>query len=201
MTEENKQNSGQLQGPPGADEPSQGTGAPETAGRGPAQEAPSLSCPASGQTQERKSEPTGAKEDVVGVVVVTHGYVCGDLVSAAEAIVGPLPRVVSVPTDAREPAESIRQRVTDAVAAANTGRGVLILTDLHGSTPANACAAFLRMPDVEVLFGVNLPMLIKLSTCDRRFLTARQLGQLLLETGRRSIRLGSEMLRGPEAEP
>jgi PTS system mannose-specific IIA component len=136
----------------------------------------------------------GGQAPEVGVVVVTHGCVCGDLVSAAEAIVGSLPDVVSVPTDAAEQAPVIQRRVAEAVAAADCGGGVLILTDLHGSTPANACIAQLERHDVEVLFGINLPMLIKLSTCDRRSLRPQQLGELLRDTGRRSIRLGSEMV-------
>lgn len=129
----------------------------------------------------------------VGVVVVTHGCVCGDLVSAAEDIVGSLGDVVSVPTDLGEAPPVIQRRVSAAVAAADRGGGVLILTDLHGSTPANACIAQLGRHGVEVLFGVNLPMLIKLSTCDRRALRPQQLGELLRDTGRRSIRLGSEL--------
>ena len=129
----------------------------------------------------------------VGVVVVTHGCACGDLVAAAETIVGGLPDVVSVPTDPREDPLAIQQRVTESVAAADHGCGVLILTDLHGSTPANACIAQLKRPGVEVLFGINLPMLLKLSTCDRRSLRPQQLGELLRDTGRRSIRLSSEM--------
>jgi len=133
----------------------------------------------------------------IGVVVVTHGCVCGDLVSAAEAIVGELEDVISVPTDAQELAPAIQQRVSEAVAAADRGGGILILTDLHGSTPANACIAQLQRPDVEVLFGVNLPMLIKLSTCDRRALRPHELGELLRDTGRRSIRLGTEMTVPP----
>ena len=134
-----------------------------------------------------------AGEREVGVVVVTHGCVCGDLVSAAETIVGVLPDVVGVPTDPGEPPPDIQRRVAEAVAAADRGGGVLILTDLHGSTPANACIAQIGRHGVEVLFGVNLPMLIKLSTCDRWNLTSQQLGELLRDTGRRSIRLGSEM--------
>ena len=144
------------------------------------------------------TEPQGAAprsgDGEVGVVVVTHGCACGDLVAAAEAIVGGLPDVVSVPTDPREDPLAIQQRVSAAVAAADRGQGVLILTDLHGSTPANACIAQLGRRNVEVLFGINLPMLIKLSTCDRRSLGPQQLGELLRDTGRRSIRLGSEML-------
>ncbi|MBI5480919.1 MAG: PTS fructose transporter subunit IIA [Deltaproteobacteria bacterium] len=143
---------------------------------------------------------TGAPDPEVGVVLVTHGCVCGDLVRAAEEIVGTIPDVVSVPTDATEAPPSIQRRVAEAVTAADRGGGVLILTDLHGSTPANACLAQIRRPGVEVLFGVNLPMLIKLSTCDRRSLRPQQLGELLRDTGRRSIRLGSEMVPPPASE-
>jgi mannose PTS system EIIA component len=143
---------------------------------------------------------TSAPDGGVGVVVVTHGCACGDLVAAAEAIVGEIPDVVSVPTDPREDSPSIQRRVTQAVDAADHGAGVLILTDLHGSTPANACLAQGKRHGVEVLFGVNLPMLIKLSTCDRRSLRPQQLGELLRDTGRRSIRLSSEMAPTPGPE-
>jgi PTS system mannose-specific IIA component len=142
----------------------------------------------------------GATGPEVGVVVVTHGCACGDLVAAAESIVGDLPDVVSVPTDTREDSPTIQRRVTAAVTAADQGVGVLILTDLHGSTPANACLAQVGLRGVEVLFGVNLPMLIKLSTCDRRALRPKQLGELLRDTGRRSIRLGSELGAAPSPE-
>jgi mannose PTS system EIIA component len=135
----------------------------------------------------------GGEQPIVGVVVVTHGCVCGDLVDAAENIVGNLRGVARVATHGHEPAEAIHARVAEAVAAVDRGRGVLLLTDLHGSTPANACMSLYGPADVEVLFGVNLAMLIKLSTCDREHMGARQLGELLLETGRRSIRLGSEL--------
>jgi PTS system mannose-specific IIA component len=134
----------------------------------------------------------------VGVVVVTHGLACDDLVNAAEAIVGAIADVVSVPTEFREAADSIQRRVGEAVGTADLGRGVLLLCDLHGSTPANACQALVEPGRIDVVYGVNLPMLIKLSTCDRRAMGPTELGEFLRETGRRSIRLGSE-LRGPGA--
>jgi PTS system mannose-specific IIA component len=157
------------------------------------------------RTRFESAEPGGGGPagvaPVVGVVVVTHGLACGDLVTAAEAIVGPLPDIVSVPTDLREPVDVIQRRVAAAAAAADQGHGVLLLCDLHGSTPANACQALVATGVVDVLYGVNLAMLIKLSTCDRRNTGPTELGAYLRDTARRSIRLGSEMPGGGAAKP
>jgi len=112
------------------------------------------------------------------------------MVSTAESIVGPLDvRIITV-CSGTDP-EHVRQRVSSAITDLDTGAGVLVLTDLCGSTPANMCQSVVRqLEGCEVLSGLNLPMLIKLSTCDRTA-GAPQLAEELLDTSRRSIVVGS----------
>jgi mannose/fructose-specific phosphotransferase system component IIA len=124
-----------------------------------------------------------------GVLLVAHGDYGARMVEAAEAIVGPLEiRVVTVRPEA-EPHE-VGSSVEAGIAEQDSGGGVLVLTDLCGSTPANVCQAVVgERADCEVLSGLNLPMLIKLSTCDRS-IGAHQLAQELMATSRRSIVVG-----------
>lgn len=130
----------------------------------------------------------------VGLVIVTHGA-CGEaLLSAASDIVGPVPMSASVSVHPSERFEDIVRRVADACTQVDRGGGILIMTDVHGSSPFRACAAMADgTRSVEIVCGVNLPMLIKLVTCDRRGLTPAKVADLVKEVGKRSIRLGSEL--------
>jgi PTS system mannose-specific IIA component len=135
-------------------------------------------------------------------VIVTHGA-CGEaLLRAASDIVGPVPVSASVSVEPSERFEDVVQRVADACSEVDRGIGILIMTDVHGSSPFRACAA---MADgsrpVEIVCGVNLPMLIKLATCDRRGQTPARVAELVKEVGKRSIRLGSELTGNFPAVP
>jgi mannose PTS system EIIA component len=130
----------------------------------------------------------------VGLVIVTHGA-CGEaLLRAASDIVGPIAAAATVSVEPSERFDEVVLRVGGACDAVDTGTGLLILTDVHGSSPFRACAA---MADgtraLEIVCGVNLPMLIKLATCDRRGLPPAKVAELVKEVGKRSIRLGSEL--------
>jgi mannose PTS system EIIA component len=136
----------------------------------------------------------GGKDAIVGVVVVTHEGAADALLLAAKAIVGPLPATVGVPVPVGEPQPTIVERLSRACAQVDEGAGVLLLVDLHGSTPFHAAMAMLDgTRPAEVLCGVNLAMLMKLSTADRADGPPVALAELLRECGRRSIRLGSEL--------
>ena len=130
----------------------------------------------------------------VGLVIVTHGA-CGEaLLRAASDIVGPVSASAWVSVEPADRFDDVVGRVAQACDAVDTGTGLLILTDVHGSSPFRACAA---MADgsraVEIVCGVNLPMLIKLATCDRRDQPPAKVAELVKEVGKRSIRLGSEL--------
>jgi mannose/fructose-specific phosphotransferase system component IIA len=130
----------------------------------------------------------------VGLVIVTH-EACGEaMLHAAADIVGPVPASVAVSVEPSERFEDLVHRVSDACDRVDSGTGLLILTDVHGSSPFRACAAMADgKREVEIVCGVNLPMLIKLATCDRSGLSPAKVAELIKEVGKRSIRLGSEL--------
>jgi len=130
----------------------------------------------------------------VGVVVVTHDGAAHCLLGAARNILGNLPASQAVSTSMSESLAEIAEKVDVAVAQVDAGAGALILVDVHGATPYNAAMKSLGGErSVEVVCGVNLPMLLKISTCDRRHETPGELAQRLCDIGRRSIRVGSEL--------
>ena len=100
---------------------------------------------------------------MIGVVVVTHGQLATELVNATETIVGDLPRFAAVSIGWHEDTADARGEIAQAIARVDQGQGVLILTDMFGGTPCNLAMTFLAENKVEVITGVNVPMLIKLS--------------------------------------
>lgn len=131
---------------------------------------------------------------MIGVVVVTHGQLATELLNAAETIVGGLPRFAAVSIGWHEDTEDARAEIAQAIARVTQDRGVLILTDMFGGTPSNLAMTFLG-DTVEVITGVNLPMLIKLADLGERadLLTA---AREMREQGRAAIWVASDLLRG-----
>jgi mannose PTS system EIIA component len=132
---------------------------------------------------------------MIGVVVVTHGQLATELVNAAETIVGELPRFAAVSIGWHEDTEDARNEIAQAIARVNDGTGVLILTDMFGGTPSNLAMTFLAEERVEVITGVNLPMLIKLVNMPQPsdlLAVARD----MREHGRNAIWVASDLLRG-----
>jgi PTS system mannose-specific IIA component len=135
----------------------------------------------------------------VGVVVVTHGQLATELLNAAEMIVGDLPRFTAVSIGWHDDMRIARDAIERAIARVDRGGGVLVLTDMFGGTPSNLGLAFLEAGRVEVVTGVNLPMLIKLAKAPpEQDLLA--LGRTLCEHGRAAIRVASDLLRA-DREP
>jgi PTS system mannose-specific IIA component len=130
-------------------------------------------------------------------VVVTHGQLAAELLNAAEMIVGDLPGFAAVSIGWHDDVTVARAALAAAIGKVSTPAGVLLLTDMFGGTPANLGLAFLEAGRVEVVTGVNLPMLITLARAsddDDLLVRARKLG----EHGRTAIRVASDLLR---AEP
>src|SRR3954451_15302057 len=100
---------------------------------------------------------------MIGVIVVTHGQLATELLNAAETIVGELPGFAAVSIGWHEDASDAREEIEQALGRVQQGQGVLILTDMFGGTPSNLAMSFLGQNNVEVITGVNLPMLIKLA--------------------------------------
>src|SRR4051812_19023656 len=103
---------------------------------------------------------------MIGGVVVTHGQLATELLNAAETIVGDLPRFTAVSIGWHEDTQDAREEIAQAIGRVQQESGVLILTDMFGGTPANLAMTFLAQDTskVEVITGVNLPMLIKLAS-------------------------------------
>ena len=135
------------------------------------------------------------KPRAVGVVVVTHGQLATELLNAAEMIVGTLPRFAAVSIGWHDDVSVARVEIERAIAKVTAGGGVLLLTDMFGGTPSNLGLSLLEVGRVEVVTGVNLPMLIKLAKAsDQSDLLA--LARELREHGRAAIRVASDLLRG-----
>jgi PTS system mannose-specific IIA component len=131
---------------------------------------------------------------MLGVVVVTHGQLATELLNAAETIVGELPRFAAVSIGWHEDTEDARTDIAGAVARVDGDAGVLILTDMFGGTPSNLAMTFLG-ERVEVITGVNLPMLIKLANLAEQadLVTA---AREIREQGRAAIWVAADLVRG-----
>ena len=134
---------------------------------------------------------------MIGVVVVTHGQLATELLNAAEAIVGDLPRFAAVSIGWHDDMDDARDEIRQAVARLQGEGGVLLLTDMFGGTPTNLGLSFVEPDHVEVVTGVNLPMLIKLTSL-RSSQDLLAVARELRETGRNAIHVASDQLR---AEP
>ena len=130
----------------------------------------------------------------VGVVIVTHGQLATELLNAAEMIVGDLPRFTALAIGWHEDVTLAREMLADAIARVQTDAGVLILTDMFGGTATNLGLAFLEPNRVEVVTGVNLPMLIKLARPGAPD-ELNALARALCDDGRSAIRVASDLLR------
>ena len=132
---------------------------------------------------------------MIGLVIVTHGRLAEELRLATEHVVGPLAQLVTVCIGADDDLEVASNEVSTAVKTADAGKGVILLTDMFGGTPSNLSISLLGRASVEVIAGVNLPMLIKLSEA-RAELTLSEAAQAAKEAGRHYIAIASEVIAG-----
>jgi mannose PTS system EIIA component len=130
---------------------------------------------------------------MIGVVVATHGKLAEEMIRTAEAVVGRLEQVAAVSVVATSP--DMRGDLKEAIQRVDQGEGVLLLTDLLGGSPTNLCVSFLTERKVEVVTGINLPMLLKLSGLRASGKPIAQIAHDLAEAGQRSIGHVSESLR------
>jgi mannose PTS system EIIA component len=134
---------------------------------------------------------------MIGIVIVTHGQLATELLNAAEMIVGDLSRFAAVSIGWHEDTADAREEIAQAIARVQEGQGVLIMTDMFDGTPSNLAMTFLGQ-NVEVITGVNLPMLIKLADLKAQP-SLLQVAREMREHGRDTIRVASDLLRGEKA--
>jgi PTS system mannose-specific IIA component len=131
---------------------------------------------------------------MVGLIVITHCQIAQELVKAAELILGKIPACVPIGIAAEEKLEKIAERLEAALAQVDEGEGALILTDLFGGTPSNVSLSFLQDKKVEVVSGVNLPMILKISV-GRQGKDLRELVRIARDAGRKNISIASEIMK------
>ena len=133
---------------------------------------------------------------MIGIVIVTHSQLGDALIEAAAFILGRKPEAtVSVSVDLNENAEKLRSQIERAIKKVRQEKGVLVLTDMFGGTPSNLSYSFLEEGQIEVISGVNLPILIKADSA-RQEKELSQLATALEAFGKRSISLASGILKG-----
>lgn len=130
---------------------------------------------------------------MVGILLVTHHNFGKELVAAAEMIDGEVVCIQAISVGFKKDPERLRKEIQAAIKDLDTGEGVLIMTDMFGGTPSNLSLSFLEEGKVEVLTGVNLPMLINLST-HRDNKTLDELARRLKSFGQKNINLASEIM-------
>jgi len=135
---------------------------------------------------------------VIGVVVVTHGQLANELVNAAEMIVGDLPRFAAVSIGWHDDVNDAREDILHAIERVRGEEGVLLLTYMFGGTPANIGMTFLEKDRLEVITGVNLPMLIKLAGL-RSSSDLLAVAKEMRDHGRNAIWVASDLLRGEKS--
>jgi len=130
---------------------------------------------------------------MIGLVLVTHGRLAEEFRSALEHVVGPQAAIETIAIGPDDRMENRRSDIADAVSRVNGGEGVIILTDMFGGTPSNLAISLLEIGKVEVVAGLNLPMLVKLARI-RKDSTLDKAATAAQDAGRKYINVASQIL-------
>jgi PTS system mannose-specific IIA component len=134
---------------------------------------------------------------MIGILIVTHGQLGEALIEASEFIVGKRPAAMeSVSIDLSESAEKLRGKISQGIKKVEDQEGILILTDMFGGTPSNLSYSFLEEGRIEVLSGVNLPVVIQAASLRDKDMKLAELAAKLEVFGKKSISLASGILKG-----
>lgn len=132
---------------------------------------------------------------MIGVVIVTHGNLAKEFRAALEHVVGPQEQIEAICIRADHDMEERREAILRAITGVNSGDGVVLLTDMFGGTPSNLAISVMEEPSVEVIAGVNLPMLVKLARVREECPLAEAVKQAQ-DAGRKYIHVASQVLIG-----
>ena len=132
---------------------------------------------------------------MIGLVLVTHGRLADEFHHAVEHVVGPQEQIETVSIGAEDDMEQRRRDIVDAVSRADSGEGVIIMTDMFGGTPSNLAISLMEIGRVEVVAGLNLPMLVKLAKV-RAELPLPEAIAAAQEAGRKYVTIASRVLAG-----
>jgi len=132
---------------------------------------------------------------MIGVVLVTHGNLATEFREAMEHVVGPQDQLATITIGPDDDMEIHRAGILKAIEKVDTGEGTILLTDMFGGTPSNLAISIMEKANVEVVAGVNLPMLIKLASV-RSQCTLKEAAEQTLDAGRKYINIASHLLAG-----
>ena len=130
---------------------------------------------------------------MIGLVLVTHGRLASEFIVAMEHVVGPQKQIAPICIGPDDDMEERRQQIAEAIRTVDSGDGVIVLTDLFGGTPSNLAISLMKTDKIEVIAGVNLPMLIRLEGA-RKAMDVRAAVAAAREAGRKYISVASEIL-------
>lgn len=130
----------------------------------------------------------------VGVLVVTHGFFGQELINAVQTVLGPQKSLEAIGVDVEKGVDQTVEAIRCAISNNDTGDGVLILTDLFGGSPTTLSLSLLKTEDIEVVTGVNLPLLVKV--LQSRTQSLADLAETAAEAGRQGIKVAGALLRG-----
>lgn len=136
----------------------------------------------------------------IGVIVIAHGKLATDLVKTAEYIAGENPDVVAINVEKNMTIHEIKEKIEEGIKQVNKGEGVLILTDMFGGTPSNVSLSFIKKKQVEVITGVNLPMLLKIFTVQEFQGNLQEFAEYIKSYGQKNILRAGEVLKADEKE-
>jgi mannose PTS system EIIA component len=142
------------------------------------------------------AKPKSPGSPLVGGVIVSHGHLASEFLAAAEMILGPIPHITAASIDWHDDVDVARHELERAIARVSQGRGVLLMTDMFGGAPTDIASMFLDDPAVEVISGVNLPMVLKLAEQEPDTALG-ELSRKVRDSGKDGIYLAGELLPRP----
>ena len=131
---------------------------------------------------------------MIPCIVITHGQLANELVAAAEMIVGDIEHIIPLCLGWKEDVNDAREEISNTIHSLDDSRGIIIMTDMFGGTPSNLAISFLNEVQVEILTGVNLPMIIKAASQGEQD-DLVSLSEVIKEKGHSSITIASQFLR------
>jgi mannose PTS system EIIA component len=131
---------------------------------------------------------------VIGALIVTHGNLAYELLNAARQIEADVSGIEAVPLDWNDTVDEARQKIADGLERIGGDRAVIIFTDMFGGTPSNISLSFLEQGRIEIVTGVNLPMIVKFAMVKQEAKDVGTLAHVISEKGSKAIRVASDLL-------
>lgn len=132
---------------------------------------------------------------MIGVVIVSHGNLATEVLKTAELIVGKIENAEPIDIDPKASVEQIHNDIERAIKSVDSGDGALVMTDMFGGTPSNLSLSFLGRYNVEVITGVNIPMLLRIPAAREKENNLEELARFIKEYGQKNITIASEILK------